>query len=197
VNGSKASSTSASIVVQVATSTLSCPNFGYLAPVVTLTDTGLENGTAVNVSDTVAGLPSKKGVLICYQPVESSPLPVLLGKCHGRKFSGACVKSVKEEAGSVVAQLLVPAGDPRFHIGGASPEVTSFSPASPRPGKKLTIKGANLSEVTGVTIGGVSARVVKTAPTKVSVITPTQAHGAIVVTSLAGVTASTAIVTVG
>jgi hypothetical protein len=197
VAGTKTSPMSATISVQVATSTLSCTNFSYSAPVVTLTDAGLESGTSVSVTDTVTGLPSKKGVLICYQPVGiSAPPPVLLGKCHGKKFTGACTKSITEDAGKVVAQLLVPAGDPRFHIGGGTPVVSSFSPASPKAGKKLTIKGSNLSEVTGVTIGGVGARIVKTAPTKVSVIAPAQAHGVIVVTSLAGVTASVAVVAV-
>ena len=197
VVGTKPSPVSATISVQVDTSTLLCTNFSYSAPVVTLTDAGLQDGTSVSVTDTVAGLPSKKGVLICYQPVGNSPPPaVLLGKCHGKKFTGPCTKSLTENAGAVVAQLLVPTGDPRFHIGAGTPVVSSFSPASPKPGKKLTIKGSNLSEVTGVTIGGVVAHIVKTAPTKVSVIAPAQAHGAIVVSSLAGVTSSTAVVTV-
>ena len=198
VTGSKTSPASASITVQEETATLSCTNFSYSAPIIDLTDTGLQSGTAVNIVDTVAGLPSKKGVEICYQPEGNSPPPpVLLGKCHGKTFTGACTKSVKEKAGDVVATLEVPAGDPRFHIGGDTPEVTSFSPAAPKAGKKLTIKGLNLSEVTKVTIGGVNAPVIKTAPTSVKVTAPAQAHGAIVVTSLAGVTASAVHVTVG
>jgi hypothetical protein len=50
--------------------------------------------------------------------------------------------------------------------------VTSVSPTSPRPGEKLTIKGVSLSEVIGVTIGGVSAQITKTAPTSVKIIAP-------------------------
>ncbi len=188
VAGTKPSPAAASIDVQVATSTLSCTNFSYSAPVVTLTDAGLQNGTSVSITDTVMGLPSKKGVLICYQPVGNSPPPpVLLGKCHGKNFTGACTKSVTEDAGSVIAKLLVPAGDPRFHIGGGTPVVTGFSPTSPKPGKKLAIRGVNLSEVTRVTIGGVPARITKTAPTSVKVIVPAGTQGgAVVVFSSAG-----------
>jgi uncharacterized protein (TIGR03437 family) len=50
--------------------------------------------------------------------------------------------------------------------------------------------------VTSVTIGGVNARIVKTAPTKVSVIVPSQAHGTVAVSSLAGTAASPGAVTV-
>jgi len=202
VAGAKPSPTPATITVQVATATLSCQNFNYAAPVVTLTDTGLQSGTAVTVVETVAGLPSAKGVLVCYQPSGNAPPPpVLLKKCHGKKFKGACIESLVEgtgiHAGSVVATLLVPAGDPRFHVGGGAPVITSFSPASPKAGKKLTVKGANLSEVTAVTIGGTPARIVKATPTKVSVIAPALAHGVISVTSLAGVARSAGAVTVG
>jgi len=184
VTGTKPVTDSASITLVVATAVLSCENFSYAAPVVTLTDTGLQAGTGVLVTDTVKGLPSKKGVVICYQPVEASPPPpVFLAKCHGSHFVGACYKSVAETAGSVVAKLELPAGDPRYHVGGETPDVTSISPASPRPGKKLTIKGENLSEVTGVTIGGIPATITKAAPTHVSVIVPQGTTGGVVVVS--------------
>ena len=66
--------------------------------------------------------------------------------------------------------------------------MTSVSPASAKPGKPLTIKGENLSEVTDVTIGGVPARITKTAPTSVKVTVPAGAQGGVVVvSSLAGV----------
>jgi hypothetical protein len=74
--------------------------------------------------------------------------------------------------------------------------VTSVSPTSPKPGKKLTIKGFNLSEVTGVTIGGVAARILKTAPTSVKAVAPAGAHGAVSVTSLAGRASSATVVSV-
>ncbi len=184
VTGVKPVSASASIKLVVAPAVLSCQNFSYLAPVATLTDTGLQAGSSVLVTDTVKGLPSKKGVVICYQPVQASPPPpVFLAKCHGAHFVAPCYKSVAEVSGSVVAQLELPAGDPRFHIGGETPSVTSYSPASPKPGKTLTIKGQNLSEVTGVTIGGLTARIAKTAPTSVKVIVPTGAQGGVVVVS--------------
>jgi len=196
VTGSKLVTTTASISLSVATEVLSCPGFGYAAPVATLTDIGLKSGTAVLVTDTVKGLPSQKGVVICYQPVGSSSTPTILKKCHGKK-PVACYKSFTEVGGNVVAKLQVPAGDPRFHVGAAEPLVTGVKPTSAAPGKKLTIKGVNLSEVTHVTIGGVSARIIKTAPTKVTVTVPPGARSGVVrVTSLAGSTASALIVKV-
>ncbi len=187
VTGAKAVRASATISLSVAPQVLSCPHFDYLAPVSTLTDTNL-SGTDVLVTDTVRQLPSKKGVEVCYQPVEASPpTPVLLKKCHGSRFVAACYKSVAEVSGDVVVQLELPVGDPRFHIGGETPSVTKYSPTSPKPGKTLTIKGVNLSEVTGVTIGGVPAHITKTAPTSVKVTVPAGATGGIVVvSSLAG-----------
>jgi len=197
VSGTKQSNAAASITLEVTPELLSCPNVSYPAFIATLTDTGLTAGSSVQVTDTVKGLPSKKGVVICYQPVgPSPPTPIFLKKCH-RRFVAACYKSVTEVAGSVVAQLELTAGDPRFHVGGATPQVTAVSPASARPGKKLTIKGTNLSEVTGVTIGGISARITKTAPTKVTVVVPAGAHsGVVAVTSLAGVSTSASALTV-
>jgi len=194
ITGTKPVTTTATITVSVATEILLCPNFGYSAPVTTLTDVGLKTGTSVTVIDTVSGLPSKKGVVICYQPGGSSPpAPVFLTKCHG---SGPvpCYKSIKEVNGSVVATLLLPAGDPRFHIGGETPQITGVSPSVAAPGKKLTIKGVNLSEVTGVSVGGVPARIKKVAPTKVLAFVPAGTPGGVVtVISLAGVSASAAV----
>jgi hypothetical protein len=109
---------------------------------------------------------------------------------------GACYKSVTEASGSVLAKLVLPAGDPRFHVGGETPRVTSVSPTSVKAGKKLTIKGVNLSEVTGVTIGGITARILKAAPTSVKVVAPAGAHGTVVVSSLAGQAVSATGVTV-
>jgi hypothetical protein len=198
VSGTKAASSSASITLVVAPAVLSCQNFSYLAPVATLTDSGLKTGTDVVVTDTVKGLPSKKGVVICYQSVgDSAQTPTFLAKCHGSRFVGACSKSLTEMDGNVVAKLELPVGDPRFHIGAETPAVTSISPTTAAPGKKLSIKGLNLSEVTGVAIGGVPARIIKTAPTKVTVTVPAGAKsGTIRVTSLAGSSTSVAQLTV-
>jgi predicted outer membrane repeat protein len=188
VTGTKTSGATASINLSVAPQVLACQGFSYLAPVATLTDTGLKAGTDVVVTDTVKSLPSKKGVVICYEPVQALPPPAaLLPKCHGKTFTHACYQSVNEVAGSVVATLELPAGDPRFHIGGETPSIASYSPAAAKPGKKLTIKGGNLSEITGVTIGGVAATIIKTAPASVSVTVPASSKGGVVrVTSLAG-----------
>ena len=182
--------TAAAVALSVAPQALNCgPEFNYLAPVATLTDSGLE-GSSVVVTDTVKGLPSKKGVVVCYESLGESPppQPSFLPKCHGKRFVSACTKSITESDGNVVAQLELPTGDPRFHIGGETPSVTSYSPASAKPGHKLTIKGENLSEITSVTIGGAQATIIKTAPTSVSVTVPNGAKGGVVkVTSLAGV----------
>ncbi len=189
--GTKSTGT-ATVSLTVAPQALDCgSSFNYVAPVTTLTDTGLTATNGVEVTAEVRDLPSKKGVLVCYQKVEPSPAaPVLLAKCHGRG-PGPCVKSIKEEDDNVVATLVVPVNDPRFHVGGGIPEVTGLSPTTAVPGKKLTIKGDNLSEVTSVTIGGVSARIIKTAPTKVKVQVPTNARsGVVVVGSIAGVATS-------
>ena len=195
ITGSKLSSSTATITLTVGLETLPCTGFSYPGQVATLSDSGLKAGTTVQVTDTVHGLPSKKGVLVCYQPAGSPPpTPFFLSKCHGKQ-SAPCFKSIKEEGGSVVVTLLIPSTDPRFHVGGAAPSVTGISPASATPGKKLTISGYDLSEVTGVTIGRVTARISKTAPTKVTVIVPAGAHGVVTVTSLAGVAHSAAVFT--
>ena len=196
VTGTKPSTTPATIILSVATEVLACPSLDSPAAVTTLEDSGL-SGTSVTVTDTVRDLPSKKGVVICYQPVvPSPPAPTFLAKCHGKRFTGACYKSVVEDAGSVVATLVLPTGDPRFHIGGVAPVVTSVSPATPKPGKKVTIKGANLSEVTGVTIGGVTATILARTPASVKVLAPAGAHGVVIVTSVAGRASSAAVVSV-
>jgi hypothetical protein len=155
--------------------------------VATLTDTGLETGSGVEVIDTVPGLPSKQGIVICYQPVgPSPPAPQFLGKCHGHG-PGPCYKSIKERNRSVVATLVVPAGDPRFHVGGEVPVIDGLSPAAAAPGKKVTIEGLNLSEVTAVTVDGVSAHITKAKTTKVTIKVPIGAQSGVVhVTSAAG-----------
>jgi hypothetical protein len=185
-----AGTTTAAVVITVAPEALNCGSrFNSVGSVTTLTDGNIKTGSDLTVIDTVADLPSKTGVAVCYQPVTVPPTPPgFLAKCHGAHFVAPCYKSLTEMGGSVVATLEVPAGDPRFHIGSETPSVTSVSPASAKPGKPLTIKGENLSEVTGVTIGGVPARITKTAPTSVKVTVPAGAKaGVVVVSSLAGV----------
>jgi len=187
VSGTKATGTSATVTLSVAPAALSCPSFSYLAPVATLADAGFSTGTVLKVTDTVADLPSKKGVEVCYQPVAAvPPPPTVLGKCHGAK-AAPCLKSVAEAGGKAVVTLQVPPGDPRFHVGGLTPVVTSLKPTAVVKGKKLSIKGANLSEVTTVTVGQARATVVSRHPTKLVVLVPPGAtSGTVVVTSTAG-----------
>ncbi len=185
-----AGTTTAAVVITVAPQVLNCGSgSNNVAAVSTLTDSHLPTGSDLTVVDTVAHLPSVKGVAICYQPITVPPTaPGFLRKCHGAHFVAPCYKSLTESGGSVVATLEVPAGDPRFHVGAPTPSVTSYSPASVKPGHTLTIKGANLSEITGVTIDGLPAAIIKTAPTSVSVTVPARAKsGVVVVSSSAGV----------
>ncbi|MGA2521317.1 MAG: choice-of-anchor Q domain-containing protein [Acidimicrobiales bacterium] len=185
-----AGTTTAAVVITVAPAVLNCGSGSTsVAPVSTLTDSHLPTGSDLTVVDTVAHLPSVKGVAICYQPITVPPTaPGFLRKCHGAHFVAPCYKSLAEVGGSVVATLEVPSGDPRFHVGAATPSVTSYSPASAKPGHKLTIKGENLSEITGVTIDKVPAIITKTAPTSVTVTVPAGAKsGVVVVSSAAGV----------
>jgi hypothetical protein len=182
--------TAAAVVITVAPEALNCGmGFNSVGSVATLTDGNTKTGSDLTVIDTVANLPSKKGVAVCYQKVTVPPTPPgFLAKCHGAHFVAPCYKSLTETGGSVVATLEVPAGDPRFHVGSDTPSVISVSPTSPKSGKPLTIKGENLSEVTGVTIGGVPAHITKAAPTSVKVTVPAAAKGGVVVvSSLAGV----------
>ena len=71
--GTKSTGT-ATVSLTVAPQALDCgPSFNYVAPVTTLTDTGLTATNGVEVTAEVRDLPSKKGVLVCYQKVEPSP----------------------------------------------------------------------------------------------------------------------------
>ena len=195
--GTKLATSSATISLSVAPQVLACPRFGYLAPVATLSDSGLVSGSDLVVRATVKHLPSARGVKVCYQPVTGSPPPPTFLKKCSHSVPAPCYISLKENRGSVIAKLKVPAGDPRFHIGGELPVVTKFSPASAAPGTKLTVTGVSLSEVTSVTIGQVAAKIDTRAATKLTVTVPTGAHsGAVVVVSQAGSATSKANFTV-
>jgi hypothetical protein len=181
-----AGATPAAVALTVSPQALNCgTDFSYVAPVASLTDRGLKPGSDVTVTDTVPDLPSTKGAVVCYQPIEASPPPpAFLKKClHGAHLVAPCYQSISEVSGSVVITLELPTGDPRFHVGAETPSVASVSPTLAKPGKKLTIKGENLSEVTGVTIGRVPAQITATAPTKVTVNVPAGSEGGVVVVS--------------
>ena len=190
--GKKIRSATARIEEQVSSEILACAHMDYRAEVATLTDSGLESGSTISVTDTVKGLPSVTGVQVCYQPVGGSPPPPkTLPHCKHNGPKEPCLQSETESKGSVVAKVLLLPGDPRFHVGPEPSVVTSFSPASAAPGKKVTIKGTNLANVTGVTIGQKAAKIDTRAATKLTVTVPTGAQsGAIVVTSQAGVATS-------
>jgi hypothetical protein len=190
VTGTRTTGT-ATISLSVSPETLACTAFSYRAPVLTLTDSGLAPGSNVSVTDTVKSLPSVTGIHVCYQKVGASPPPpVLLGKC-ARTPVAPCLKSLTEVRGSVKAVVLVPAGDPRVHVGVSPPSITSFTPTSGPPGKAVVITGRNLSAVTAVTFGNASAKILSRSLTTLKVTVPTgAASGAIRVSSLAGVAVS-------
>jgi hypothetical protein len=70
---------------------------------------------------------------------------------------------------------------------GRAPKITSFTPASGRPGTTITITGTNLLNATSVKIGAVTAAVTSDTATTIKVKIPTGAHtGFIKVTTPAG-----------
>jgi hypothetical protein len=74
---------------------------------------------------------------------------------------------------------------------GYAPSVTTFSPASGKPGTVVTIKGSNLSGVTEVTIDGIQATIKKDTSTKVKVTVAKHTKtGVIVVTNQFGSTST-------
>jgi len=154
--GSSGTGSPASMSLVVNTGTLSCgPHYGYLTPVSVLSTDGFASGEAVTVTDTVADEPSTKGVKVCFH-VTGSPHSGFLTKCHATP-SPPCLESLKEMGGSVVATFLSPANDPRFWTGGPTVVLKTFSPTEGAPGTTVTIKGKDLTGVTAVVIGGVTA----------------------------------------
>ncbi|HXQ90786.1 MAG TPA: choice-of-anchor Q domain-containing protein [Acidimicrobiales bacterium] len=190
--GTKGTGTAA-VSLSVDPRALACgARFSYVAPVVTLTDTGIKHATTLTITDTVKQLPSTLGVRVCYQEVVATPPPaVLLGRCAHRPVA-PCIKGLREVRGAVAATLVVPPGDPRFHVGGSEPTVRSFSPVSAGPGKTVTISGTNLSEVTQVTFGNASSAILSRSLSTLKVRVPTKAtSGPIRVVSSAGAALST------
>ncbi|HXQ43355.1 MAG TPA: choice-of-anchor Q domain-containing protein [Acidimicrobiales bacterium] len=155
--GSSGTGSAASMSLVVNTGTLSCRSrYGYLTPLSVLSTDGFASGEALTVTDTVAGEPSKKGVKVCFEG-SGSTTTAFLHPCHMPTPTPPCLQSLVESSGSVVATFLSPANDPRFWTGGPSVVLKTFSPTEGPSGTTVTIKGKDLTGVTAVVIGGVTA----------------------------------------
>jgi hypothetical protein len=125
----------------------------------------------VTVTDQVTGVTSTKGIKVCFEG--SDLTPVLLPKCARSSPVAPCA-TVATDGGGVEATILVAPGDPRFRIDGI--QVLSETPTSVSPkgviGKAIKIKGTDLlgtngqtfptvgfTSVTGSTIDGTITKV--------------------------------------
>jgi hypothetical protein len=189
---------SAQVSLVVNTDTLTCAaGHDYPTAVSTMSPTGFNPGEKVMVSETVARAPSTKGVKVCYGATTTATTGTFLPNCAKKKPKAPCIGSLKEQAGSVVAQFDVPASDPRFWTGTGPADLTKFSPTHAAPGGKITLKGKNLTQITAVVIGGAQARILSQSSSKVVVIVPQGAStGLITVTADSGVVTSTQTFTV-
>jgi hypothetical protein len=192
VSGASSSPTS-NVSLVVNTDTLTCGGvYNYATPVTTLSSTNFAVGATVTATETVGNEPTKKGVKVCYAASSMASSGSFLSKCHGMRPVAPCKESLVESDGSVVVTLLVPATDPRFWSGDGTLDLTSFSPTHGAPGKKITIKGTDLTQVSAVVIGGAQARILSRSSTKVSVDVPQGAvTGDITVTADSGDAVST------
>ena len=196
VTGSS-SSPSSNVSLVVNTDTLTCGGtYNYSTPVTTVSSTNFAVGATVTATETVGNEPTKKGVKVCYAASSMATSGSFLSKCHATPVA-PCTKSLVEDDGSVVVTLLVPATDPRFWSGNGTCGLTSFSPTHGTPGKKITIKGKDLAQVTAVVIGGAQARILSESAKKVTVDVPQGAvTGDITVTADSGDAVSTVAFTV-
>jgi hypothetical protein len=188
VSVSGVSTTDTTLTLTDTVASLDCgTKYDYPISVSTLEESDFHSASGVAVTVTQTDEASKKGAKICYQPaVATPPPPVLLGQCSGVPVP-PCYTSIKESGGSVVAEFTVPPGDPRFWVGLASMTLGKFTPKSAAPGASVTIKGTNLSQVTGVTFGSTQAKIVTIDPTKLVVKVPENAQsGALTVTGVSG-----------
>jgi hypothetical protein len=186
VTATGAASTSSSISLVVNPDTLSCgASYDYTTPVSTLVSSGFATGTLLTVTETVDNEPSTAGVQVCYEGPGATTAQ-FLPACKKKKTS-ACLQSLAEHTGGVLATFLVPANDPRFWTGGAPLAVKSFTPAKGVPGTNVTIKGKNLTGAVSVVIGGTKAIIKSASSTKLVVTVPQGAlTGIISITSASG-----------
>jgi hypothetical protein len=186
------SSPSSNVNLVVNTDTLTCSGtYDYATPVTTLSSTGFGTGATVTATVTVGQEPSKKGVKVCYGASSEATSGTFLRNCSHHAPHAPCITSLVDTDDTVTATLLVPATDPRFWTGTGALDLTSFAPTQGGPGKKVTIKGKDLTQVTAVVIGGAEARILSRSASKVVVTVPQGAvTGSISVTADSGVVVS-------
>ncbi len=149
----QAASTQGSLTLSVAPAILGCSKgFTERSEVSTLTESSQYSSSSdIVVQVTETGLASTSGVRVCYQSVEATPPPpIFLKKCSSHRQAPCYVSIVPSGTDTVQATLDVPPGDPRFWLGSGTLGLSTFSPTKAIVGAPVVIKGANLSEVTGV-----------------------------------------------
>ncbi len=97
---------------------------------------------------------------------------LLLAKC-AKPAVAPCIKKQVVNGRTVVTTVIVPVNELVTLTAGPQKEtVTKLAPTSGAPGSTLTIKGAGLTQVNEVTIGGVQASIVSEKATKIVVTVP-------------------------
>ena len=166
----------AKVAVAVNTGKLNCgTNYNYPAPITNLTPTGFNPKGALTVTQTLTNQPSLTGVEVCFQ-AKGAPSPKALTKCTAAKVAPCLLSLSKSASNKVTAKFLSPAKDPKFHVVGPLPTVTSFSPLSAHAGGTVTMVGTNLTQVTSVVVGGVRAPIVSVTATRAVVKVPSNAR---------------------
>jgi hypothetical protein len=189
------------IDLSVETGTLSCgASYDYPTAVSTLSTMGFSSNEVLTVTETVGGVPSTTGVGVCFEG-EGSMTANLLTQCAQGDPTPPCLESIVESSpsGSVTATFLSPSTDPRFWTGEPTAVLKKFTPTRGAPGKRVTIKGKDLSGVVSVTIGGATVPSIEAeTSTKLVVTVPTdaQATGPIGLTGTFGDIDSTSLFTV-
>jgi hypothetical protein len=161
--------------VSVVTNTgvLACGKaFNYRVAITTVTPSGfLPTAKPLTITETVAGLPTTKGVQVCFLK-KGATTPALLKVCTKTAPVPPCVVSLVKQRTGVKVTFLAPPQDPRFYVGGPLITFTGFSPAHGPFGSPLTITGTNLLQVTAITVGGVLAPAKSATATKLVVTVP-------------------------
>jgi hypothetical protein len=161
------------ISVVTNTGVLACgPAFNYRAAITTVTPSGfLPTAKPLTITETMAGLPTTKGVQVCFLK-KGATTPTLLKTCNKTAPVPPCVVSLVKQGTGVKATFLAPPQDPRFYVGGPLITFTGFSPAHGPIGSPLTITGTNLLQVTAIIVGGVLAPAKSATATKLVVTVP-------------------------
>jgi hypothetical protein len=192
------STTPGNLFLSVGQTSLNCGNgYSSVAQFTTIQESNFASTAPLTATDTVLNDPTLKHFGVCFESfagpfknVHGASVHVgLLHKCNGTKFPAPCIKSTKELNGNVIAVLLVPPNDPRFHGGGTVPLVTGVSPAAGAPKSVVTIKGLFLKGAM-VKVGSVAVPA-RASGSKIVLTLPTQVPAGIVPITITTPTGST------